>query len=236
MILDLDAGNTRVKWRIRGSDALQGASTYGDLQELQALLTHYAPARVCLGAVVRDDKLDRLVQAVNAVWAGSLEQVSVIDHFAGIELAYEDVSLLGVDRWLAILAARNRFPEDNLVVVDCGSAATLDILTRDGVHVGGYIVPGFSMMRRVLFDNTDRVKVTEDTLAALAPGRSTLEAVNHGVLRMLKSLVLELVHEVEGRRLLITGGDGNVLAQLMGVEDRLYPHLVLDGIAVAMPG
>ncbi|WP_426417954.1 type III pantothenate kinase [Aestuariirhabdus sp. LZHN29] len=236
MIVDLDAGNTRVKWRVRGSELQLGAASYDDLGALCSLLLSSSPQRLCLGAVIGEQKLALLLSAIGSAWSGVVERVQVEDQFAGVDLIYDDVTLLGVDRWLALLGARQLFPEAELVVVDCGSAVTLDLLGVQGNHLGGYIVPGVAMMRRSLFDNTGRVKVDGASRLALAPGRSTVEAVDHGVLRLLKALIVDILHEVEGRRLLITGGDGNVFARLMGCEEAYYPHLVLDGIAVAMPG
>ncbi|MCL6417800.1 type III pantothenate kinase [Aestuariirhabdus sp. Z084] len=235
MILDVDAGNTRIKWAVRGDGSSHGSASYDELGAFHSWLRANLPQKVCLGAVVDAAKLSQLIAAIEDVWSGDLERVQVVDGVQGVSLAYDDISTLGVDRWLALLAGRMRYPDQEVLIVDCGSAVTLDLLSSDGRHLGGYIVPGINMMRNALFHNTDRVKVSGNPLGDVAPGQSTIEAVDHGVLRLIKSLIVDLEHEVEGRQLLITGGDGNVLARLMGCEEALAPHLVLEGIAIAVP-
>ena len=148
---------------------------------------------------------------------------------------------MGVDRWLAVLAAYGEWQQACLIV-DCGSAVTVDMVDNDGRHRGGYIAPGIQLMRRALFRDTDAVKV-----AALTPGSqvdpadNTADAVNRGLLLMVVGLVTEahrwLMTECKTPvAVVVTGGDGEpVGAMLASIEAHIRPDLVLDGLALALP-
>lgn len=243
MILDIDAGNTRFKWRIRsasfggslGESSLSGVSEYGEFGSLVDVFSYAVITRVCLATVVQAAKYKELIESIATVWSGRIEFVQVVDCLSGLKLAYNEVSLLGVDRWLAMLSARDKFPETDLLVVDSGSALTLDLVSSSGVHFGGYIVPGFNMSRNALFDHTDRVKVLGEIGSTISPGNSTQEAVDHGVLRMLSSFLADVMCEYKGMKLVITGGDGEMLAPFYAGRVDVVPELVLDGIAQALP-
>ena len=77
--------------------------------------------------------------------------------------------MLGVDRWLALVAAWNMVRQP-AVVADLGTAATLDFVAGDGRHVGGYIVPGPGLMAKALARDTARVRVSGDLARGPASG------------------------------------------------------------------
>ncbi len=107
---------------------------------------------------------------------------------AGVTIRYSDPSRLGVDRWLAMLAAHAASTKACLVV-DCGTALTIDKLTASGEHCGGYIIPGLALMRRSLEENT-RIRLNKEFEAGgVALGHSTDEAVYHGSLAAAVALI-----------------------------------------------
>src|SRR5690606_12310751 len=79
---------------------------------------------------------------------------------AGVVNGYERPEQLGADRWLAILAGFSRAKRAS-VIVDCGSAITLDLVSARGEHLGGYIAPGLTLMRRALLGNTEKIKIAD---------------------------------------------------------------------------
>src|SRR5699024_1843795 len=97
----------------------------------------------------------------------------------GFKNSYEASDALGVDRWLAIVEAWSR--HGNAIVIDCGSALTVDVAAKEGVHLGGYIVPGLHLLVRSLWEGTSQVKVSLSDIQDNAKlGSSTQEAVNNG--------------------------------------------------------
>ncbi len=154
---------------------------------------------------------------------------------------YEDPSKLGIDRWLAMLSAR-RIAVGPFVVIDVGTAATIDFVTDTGVHEGGHIVPGLRLMTGALFRGTAEVRVgwspNEPVLAA--PGKTTVEAVRSGVVLMLGDFARGCVARFGVRcggqpHIYICGGDAELIAPLIPGPTLVRPHLVLEGLDVALP-
>ncbi len=172
-------------------------------------------------------------------WNVSAEFASVKEECAGVKQAYHVKERLGVDRWLGLLAAHKQLGA--CLLLSCGSAVTVDLLLANGEHLGGYIVPGIAMMHNSLFHGTDAVKVdVSRDVEDLLPGRDTVEAVNKGVIVLVKSLVdhaAEVFEENSGDRpqILITGGDGEIMQRFLSPDSIYNPYLVLDGLAVALP-
>lgn len=235
MILEFDCGNSRIKWRTLPAAAKGGAS-WAEFQArgLAALgLPKQVPARVRLASVARQTA--QLIAALEASYGIGVERAQVAAECAGVRCGYREPSRLGVDRWLAVLAAVAQFPGEPLVVVDAGTAVTVDVVCA-GAHAGGFIGPGLHMMRAALFAETAAVQVPalqEELPVKL--GDSTAAAVSGALLLM----VVGLVEQARARyaphaRLVVTGGDGPLL--LPALPGAVYlPALVMDGLAVALP-
>lgn len=252
MLLQLDVGNTRLKWRILGgADGVSLASgvlvraEYDSNQALFAqLLSELAlgedvkPVGVQVASVAGASFDDELAAWVNTELAVVAAFAVVTKSSSGVTVGYDDPALLGVDRWLAVLAASLLSGFKKVLVVDCGSAITVDILDS-GVHCGGYIVPGVRLMVNALFKDTSKVKVAARA-AQDGPGRSTSEAVNNGVLLMAVSFVEGVCRRycsgAEREWLLVlTGGDAAVVSAALnvGVAQQVRDELVLEGLALS---
>ncbi|WP_226701940.1 type III pantothenate kinase [Microbulbifer elongatus] len=254
-ILELDQGNTRAKWRVircAGEDDVnvvaRGVFDPGDWwrsKSLPAVWAEHAPARVRAANVAGPGVAESIAARLAGEFGVDVEFARVAAECGGVRCAYQDVSRLGVDRWLAVLAAFRRTPTPALVV-DCGSAVTLDLLGANGEHLGGYIVPGLGLMRRALFSETDAVKVPQPvaSLDSLSPGRDTADAVNHGLPLMVLGAVERtydtLAHQcavegLPGPRLLFCGGDGRFLADWCDRPCEVAEDLVMEGLALSNP-
>jgi len=245
VILELDLGNTRGKWRLLdGERALaRGSLSTADLRlgRLPADWANLRPRRVRAANVAGAVVAGALAAGVRELFALPVEFARVEAHCAGVTCGYRDTGRLGVDRWLAVLAAHHKVPAAALIV-DCGSAVTLDLLDNGGRHLGGYIVPGLGLMRRALCRDTDAVKVPE-TFApdmSLAPGCDTSEGVNRGLVLMVLGAVEQALAQLRcgagpEPRLWLSGGDGPLLSSLCRRPHQLVPELVLDGLALSNP-
>ena len=158
---------------------------------------------------------------VVAEFAQSREQVGEVRN------AYAEPGHLGVDRWLAVLAAYKR-ARGACCVLDAGSALTLDIVRRDGQHEGGYIVPGLTMQRAALLERTAIPLAVTGQWGETDPGRATVTAIHHGILDMVVSWAAEQ-HRARASQesvWFITGGDAEVLSDALarrGVHCILVP-------------
>lgn len=245
MLLELDLGNTRAKWRLleAGHPVARGtlditSMSQGRLppQWLSAGVRRIRAANVA-GAPV-GECLSRLLREALGL---EPEFARVQRQCAGVTCGYRDPGQLGVDRWLAVLAAHRRDPSPALVV-DCGSAVTLDLLGAGGQHLGGYILPGLELMRRALFADTDAVKVEGGFTAgmSLEPGVTTEEAVSRGLPAMVLGAMDRALGHLRQREeveplLWLTGGDGAFFADLLDGDCELLPELVFEGLALSNP-
>jgi type III pantothenate kinase len=242
MILELDVGNTRIKWRLleeRGNTVTRSGAV-AELGQLSATsLPGQSITRIRV-ACVRQKAMSEVLQGwAKENWHLTPELARVHPDCAGVSIRYRG---LGVDRWLAMLAAF-RVAGRACLVVDCGTALTLDLLDDSGVHIGGYIVPGLALGARSLQEHTEIRLSDEPPRYALAPASSTEEAIYSGSLLMLLSLLERVSRTVlpDGKTvslLFLTGGDAREFLlhlKLPDVEIREQASLVLDGLAIALP-
>lgn len=237
MIVEVDIGNSRIKWRrwADGTIADRGVASH-EPQSWAAL----APAdgkvsRVRISNVAGAALAARMGAWVAARWGVKAEFAVSRATAAGVTSGYLEPETLGVDRWLGVLAAWRRVAGP-CVVVDAGSAITLDLIADHGRHQGGYIVPGLRMMQRALFAGTSGVRVDGEIARQLNPGATTREAVANGCLAMAVAVVERARGELGGKPVVIlTGGDGAAIYPFITGARALVPELVLDGLALALP-
>ena len=234
MILELDAGNTFVKWRLldRNQVCERGKFlTASDEWIWPACCDHLTEVRVA--SVAGKDVNNRLIDQIKELSACVPVFAYTVRSVAGVENSYSDPSRMGVDRWLAMLAAYSECKRA-CCIVDCGSAITVDYLSDDGQHLGGYIIPGLRLLNAALLQNTAEVIVDQDIKTFdLSPGKNTSAAVTHGVNYLFDSLCQKVCSDLEAlsesSALYITGGDGALFQQLAG-QGKYVPDLVMDGL------
>lgn len=246
MILEFDLGNTSVKWRVLDADGRRrdGGRLDGVTErELQPLRGLSGITRIRVASVVAEGTERVLAGWCRDVFGVTPEFARTSSHCAGVQNSYADPERMGVDRWLAMLAAY-RTARAPLAVIDLGSALTIDLVAGDGRHLGGYIIPGLALMQKTLLADTDRVRFDEaDEGDWGEPGRSTAEAVLRGARLALAGAVTLALESAEQRlgagfRVFLAGGDARLLAEATRQldADRLtaQPELVMDGLAVAL--
>lgn len=240
-ILDVDVGNSRVKWRVLGDDGVPaeaGALWRGEAPDVGGLPIDVARVRV---SSVASAGWNRAFATDVRVRCGvTPEFAHPRAAHAGVTCGYREPGTLGVDRWLAVLAAWRR-AAGAAAVLDCGTAATLDFVTATGAHIGGYIVPGLRLMTSALFKDTADVKVEHVAAQAdLGPGESTAAAVQRGVVRMLSDFLDGSVARFREQcddppHVFVCGGDADIIAPHLTTSAAVVPGLVLDGLAIALP-
>ena len=240
VVLDIDVGNSRIKWRARGPDG--DMSGFFDRTDRRSTDRWPAvrPDRIRVSSVASGKENDDLRRLLEHSFNCSPEFAKTTQSLDGLICGYEDPSRLGIDRWLAMLAAR-RIAAGPFVVVDVGTAATIDFVSEDGRHRGGYIVPGLRLMTSALLHGTADVRVTFDPdKLETRPGRTTASAVRGGVVLMLADFVRGSIdrfasESAGGPHVYLCGGDARTIAPLVGYPTVIEPDLVLDGIAIALP-
>lgn len=154
----------------------------------------------------------------------------------GLKIGYRRPAELGADRVAAALGARARYPRENVIVVDCGTATTVTALRRDGTVLGGAIFPGLSLWPGALVARTAQLPPVEPHRPRAALGRSPVEAIASGVFfghaGAIRETVAHVRAEAFGRaavRVIATGGHSPLFMREK-LFARIEPHLVLEGL------
>jgi len=228
----VDVGNTRLKWRLQQQGIVQssGAMLVGDLSlaQLQACLPE--SANVMYWASVGGHAQGLCLEA----WAHDksilCHQMTTQECWQDLTNGYQQTQQLGVDRWLAMVGAR-QYTRSAVCVVDCGSAITFDYVSAEGCHEGSYIIPGARLMSQALTRDTAQINVTHEAVEDVQPGTTTTQAVLAGCYQMAHHGACGLAREAQDRgyEILLCGGDGLAIANVLGVT--YVKELVLDGMA-----
>jgi type III pantothenate kinase len=154
-----------------------------------------------------------------------------------IKLKTEKPELTGVDRVLAVAAAYEQMGKA-CVVVDCGTAITVNVCDDQGRFLGGAIAPGVRMQLDALHDRTAQLPAVRFAAPTDPWGRSTEQAILHGVFHGIRGMVKELVENYATElgawpELIATGGDAALLFTDWDLVHAIAPDLVLYGIALA---
>ncbi|MEM1404139.1 MAG: type III pantothenate kinase [Pseudomonadota bacterium] len=227
-----DVGNTFVKWAVvrDGRFALAGRLAFDELKRLFPTLAQ--PEHVLCASVASPTQEAHLLEMFPADFPAPWFARSRA-RLGDLMNSYADPAKMGADRWLAMLAARVRSRE-RVCVVDVGSALTIDFVSHEGQHEGGYIIPGRALMLRALTLDTDRVRFETVDNPQLGPGHSTAEAVEHGVLIAQSGAIRLALEEAEKSgpvsRVLLCGGGAEPVAEHLGRSQELTPNLVFEGL------
>jgi len=232
LILQLDVGNTRLKWRLHDGQALRESGSQERSAHLQLPELSVAPAAVWVASVAGAEYNEQLSQRVQAAWGVSPWFAQSRAQACGVTNSYAEPERMGVDRWLAMIAAWTSV-QAPVCVIDAGSALTIDLVTANGAHRGGYILPGLKLMERALLSDTDGVRFGEAPRDQLSPGRSTEAAVLNGLaLSQVGAVATALARFGDSEVLVFCGGDGAVLQRLLDAGGDYRADLVLDGLGL----
>ncbi len=264
MKLLFDIGNTRIKWarfvhnKVQNLDQVElldaGGANHAEhtLEEMAALYWSdwSQPDQVLVSTVATDEYWRQCQAWCRQHWQRSAVRVISTAEGFGIRNAYARSDELGSDRWAAMVGAHHLLHSETCII-DAGTAMTVDFLDAAGQHLGGYIIPGLSLMQRSLVQGTGGIQLASRLFSIetelgeggdinVAPGTSTTECIEHGVMMAVTSLIEGSCQKMEIRtgkpfRRLLTGGHAGFLAPSLGAcsgaRVQLEPHLVLLGLA-----
>jgi type III pantothenate kinase len=136
---------------------------------------------------------------------------------------YQDPSKLGADRWAAVIGAR-ALSKTNTLIVNAGTATTIDLLGANGVHYGGWILPGLSLMQQSLQSHTAQLPLADRQDAPLGFSMNTNDAIINGcdaaqigAITQAIQLAKKMNSPVE--KIWLDGGNAKVLAHIMAQFD-----------------
>ncbi|WP_417548836.1 type III pantothenate kinase [Methylophaga sp.] len=241
MILLVDIGNSQIKWTTIQSKVLADSQHFsrpktGLKTALNKVWKSLDDIEAIFVSNVAGDKVaTQFSEWVEKQWKLTPIFVQSEKRRFGVTNAYEQPETLGVDRWLAIVAGRQHARQVTCII-DCGTAITVDIVTEKGQHQGGLIVPGLSLMKQMLTDNTDALNDVAQESEFNLLATNTHSAIQAGTLYMVTATLENLINDLQQYfkdeiRFLITGGDADALLPLLPQPLLHEPDLVLKGLA-----
>ena len=229
----LDVGNTRLKyWITQDAQVIEHAAELhlqspADL--LLGLIQHFKALsldKIGISSVQDKKNNDRIIKILKMLDV-PVTFAKVHAEYAGLHCGYDDITQLGIDRWLQVLAVAKA--DQDLCVVSCGTALTID-LTQGLQHLGGYILPNLYLQRNSLIQNTKGIKIPDMAFDELSPGRNTIDAVHHGIFLGLLSTIQNVLRQ-SPRQLILTGGDAPLFARYLKEFDPIVESdLLLKGL------
>lgn len=240
MNLLLDLGNSRIKWALADRDPQPAGEACAWDEGMDGILDRAwqalaTPARVLATSVVDGAREAAVAAAVRSRFDRPVEWIRTPAAGCGVRNAYAAPATLGIDRFLAMVAALDMGLAP-CVLAGCGTALTLDALTADGRHLGGLIAPGPRLMQQSVLDATVRVRpdvgarvveVADNTGDALVSG------CWHAAAALVERFAARMGDVLGGTpRLLLGGGDAAALAAVLELPAELLPDTVLRGLAV----
>jgi len=186
--------------------------------------------------VAKSDELLAILKLANDNGVNVIEAVVQSESF-GVRCAYPNYETLGIDRWLAVIAAAYHYKNHDVLVVDSGTALTIDVLTENGNHLGGWITPGLQLMQQSIIEKAPGVFGHESHLDEHF-GTSTPSALYHGcanalvgAIKMAKGYLQGIeFHASENLKVVLTGGDAPVIASFLDMPVHVEPNLVFMGL------
>lgn len=161
-------------------------------------------------------------------------QAQVTPEVGSISCAYPQYQNLGIDRWLGVIAGHNLYPTKHCVVVDSGTASKVDVVTKSGEHLGGWILPGLDMMIDSLVNNTQKVFCDEISTFEKALGTNTPNAVKNGALMAtlgaVEAGIAKLGCDFSEVQVVFAGGYGELLQKHFSWPGVFVDELVLLGL------
>ncbi|CAA6826949.1 MAG: Pantothenate kinase type III, CoaX-like (EC [uncultured Thiotrichaceae bacterium] len=243
IVLLIDAGNTRIK---------SARVVNGELRTLTPVIhTKSSALEVCQQLLEDQHATVLYVSSVLGVeFARSVKeychslQMQVVfmqstSHAFGLNNAYQTPENLGVDRFVAMLGALDlSLPSELIIVVDAGTAVTIDIMTKEGKHLGGIISPGLQTMFASLHKNTQLDQHSAINFNAYK-GRYYADSTDDAIiLGTVNTFIAGIEYTVEQTikqlssdvSIILTGGDAELITEGLSLDCEIHPDLVLRGL------
>ncbi len=236
-ILAIDSGNSYVKWGMfnHGQWLAQGSVFYDKVPSLRCEFNELlVPEKVVISHVAREITKKQICDLFSN-W--SVKPLWIHSRFyqCGVTNGYSDPFQLGSDRWAALIAAW-QIQQQACLVVNIGTAVTVDALSDNGKYLGGIILPGIQLMLKSLQLGTQIINAglrkyedfPVDTNSAIKSG--VIHSLVGAIERMYNLLSLQLNHPVVN--CIISGGDSTLLLPHIKIPVKAINYLVLEGLVV----
>ncbi|MCC7059049.1 MAG: type III pantothenate kinase [Burkholderiaceae bacterium] len=242
----IDIGNTFLKWGTYLPPSPQGRSLAQDkmlsfgrvlLEEISSVAKEWRrqppPERIVIANVAGTGVVNPVLRSFE-IWPEAPEPHWITSRAEQCEVrnGYLNPAALGCDRWAAIIGTRALIGERPGLVVVCGTATTMDLLTADGHFLGGGIMPGLGLMVRSLHQNTSTLPDAQGDYVDYP--RQTVDAIASGCAHAQAGAVERLYYLHKRKhpdlRCILSGGAARTLGPRLTIEFTYHENLVLEGL------
>ncbi len=236
MIILIDIGNTRSKYCIvneMNSDAMQ--TIPNTLLNNDFLCKYFINASKIIVASVSHNKLTDDIHTWCQTYKINYQRVMSEMNKSAVTNSYDQPSQLGVDRWLALIGAAKLFPNKNILVIDAGTATTIDLLASNGQHQGGWILAGVKTLVTSVLAETTHVHANDKEKESLSFGFNTSDNVHNAAWAATIGAINLAISQAQQQgflldEVLFTGGNGALLSSLISYQSKVINTLVLRGL------
>ncbi|MBC7755454.1 MAG: type III pantothenate kinase [Bdellovibrio sp.] len=237
MLLVIDIGNSRTKWALAGDS--------GVLTEFEVCMNaNIASSNLSAAAQKADNTLianvagEAMAQQIGRLLPPlTLKFLTASQQACGVTNNYLMPSKLGADRWAALIAAWQR-TKHAAIVVNAGTAITIDAIDEKGAFLGGSIMPGLRLMHESLVINAAQLNVEEGVLQNFPI--NTQDAITSGSLNAVAGAISLMLKRLEKQcgwlpKLVLSGGDANKIAEALKLNLKqviMMENIVLQGLVL----
>ena len=236
-LLAIDCGNSFVKWGLHDGDSwiIKHQVSWNDIDTLYSeFLNLSKPSHIYISFVAREDLKIRISQLI-LLWQADVQWIMSRSSQCYVTNTYVNPTQLGCDRWAALIASWFRLRQACLVI-NVGTAMTVDVLTHEGIFFGGIILPGVYTMRNCLLYNTqitysrdgqyqDFPVCTEDGLMS-----GSIHALTGAIERMHNLMTAQLKSPI--KYCVISGGGASQIIPFLKLSYYWIEDLVLEGLVI----
>ena len=248
----IDIGNSFAKYAVYTAEVLATVNkvktkSFGKMIDSIDFETFESLSEIVLVSVADDLLTKNITDKLSERFQCSVQQVNTVESALGVKCGYADFTLLGSDRWLAIIGAFHHLKKQKIVkpvmVVDCGTVITVDVIDSLGQHLGGWMMPGTYLMSDSLIEKSNAIKQGLSHTVKNLPdannvfGHSTHECVGLGC-KLAEVGFIEQCYIQTQKKLketphcILTGGGASDIIQMLTMNVKYLPDLIFEGLAL----
>jgi type III pantothenate kinase len=229
--LVIDAGNTLMKFAYFSGDLLKETFTWDKSSE--ADLHFFLSGKSC-DKILLSDVSGQALAILKPFFLNTKIQTLGSNLKLPFKNLYATPNTLGADRMALVAGAVAKFPAENCLVIDAGTCVTYDLLTNNLEYLGGNITPGLIMRLKAMHTFTGKLPKTDFVFPESVLGQSTNDCLISGAYHGLVGEIAWLAHhygtEYPNLKVLLTGGDAQLLAKRLKTNIFAEPQLLLHGL------
>jgi type III pantothenate kinase len=241
MKLLIDIGNSNTKLGIWKYGKLFGTHIT-ETQNILKIFVKYTNkpiSEIFLTSVVSAKDNKKILSHIKRKFNSRIYNITSSKELLGVKNKYKQPSKLGNDRWCGIVGLYKLYKKP-LLIVNCGTAISIDVINMKGIYLGGYILGGFDGYKLSFLKahNLKNIKLHNSyPTQKLKPSRSTKEAIIEGYALMVTAAIEKSYKDFSMLQtkkplLLIGGGYGKIISQRLAIKNKYEPNLVLKSLGL----